>query len=265
MEIVRKAYYSEERTFAPDVTGSHYHDCHEILLVVRGKIQVAVGESTHTAEAGSVVLFNRLESHSITVCSEEYHRFVLQLSPSLTDLGPFAHGILMNRPEGFDRVLCAAAHTPTLTALFRQLIRECAEPDGFSREMTRLLVNQLLIGVARLLPVPPRWDETVDALQNYLERKLRQQHTLSSLARRFSVSPSSLSHRFKKQTGVSVMGYLFSLRLAAAKTYLAETTLSVGEIVEKCGFSDNSNFSRTFKAQTGLSPTQFRQKYQWEL
>jgi AraC-like DNA-binding protein len=45
---------------------------------------------------------------------------------------------------------------------------------------------------------------------------------------------------------------------------LAETNYSIGEIIEKCGFSDNSNFSRTFKRLTGLSPSDFRKKYKAE-
>ncbi len=60
------------------------------------------------------------------------------------------------------------------------------------------------------------------------------------------------------------MEYLKSCRMANAKQMLAETDYSIGEIVEKCGFSDNSNFSRTFKNLTDLSPSDFRKKYKAE-
>ena len=39
------------------------------------------------------------------------------------------------------------------------------------------------------------------------------------------------------------------------------TDMRIGEIVEHCGFSDSSNFSRTFRAVTGLSPSEFRKQY----
>ena len=64
-----------------------------------------------------------------------------------------------------------------------------------------------------------------------------------------------------KDTGMSVMEYLLSCRMASAKRMLAGTQMGIGEIVERCGFSDNSNFSRTFKALNGMSPTDFRKKY----
>jgi AraC-like DNA-binding protein len=52
--------------------------------------------------------------------------------------------------------------------------------------------------------------------------------------------------------------------MANAKQMLAETDCSIGEIVEKCGFSDNSNFSRAFRKLTNMSPSDFRKKYKAE-
>lgn len=52
--------------------------------------------------------------------------------------------------------------------------------------------------------------------------------------------------------------------MANAKRMLVETDYNIGEIVEKCGFSDNSNFSRAFKKLNGLSPSDFRRKYKAE-
>ena len=57
------------------------------------------------------------------------------------------------------------------------------------------------------------------------------------------------------------MRYLIDCRLAAAKKYLAETDLEIGKIVDLCGFSDNSNFSRMFRSATGVSPTGFRRQF----
>ncbi|MBQ8793661.1 MAG: helix-turn-helix transcriptional regulator, partial [Clostridia bacterium] len=60
---------------------------------------------------------------------------------------------------------------------------------------------------------------------------------------------------------ISVMDYLLSCRIAAAKNMLAKTDKSISEIVESCGFSDNSNFNRTFKKLNNMSPSEFRTKF----
>lgn len=57
------------------------------------------------------------------------------------------------------------------------------------------------------------------------------------------------------------MEYLQACRVSAAKRYLTTTDLPIKEIVGRCGFSDESNFSRMFREKTGGTPSQFRQRY----
>lgn len=103
--------------------------------------------------------------------------------------------------------------------------------------------------------------EIISDIQHRFERDYQKSFSLKLLAKEYSISVSYLSHRFKLSTGVSVMEYLLDCRLAAAKKKLASTDMSIGEIVESCGFCDNSNFTRTFRRKTGLTPSQFRKKY----
>jgi len=74
------------------------------------------------------------------------------------------------------------------------------------------------------------------------------------LEKQYNTSVSVRSHRFHSATGISVMEYLQSCRMANAKQMLAKTDFSIAQIVKCCGFSDNSNFSRTFKKRNGSLP-----------
>lgn len=132
--------------------------------------------------------------------------------------------------------------------------------------MEQLLVKQLLITIYRCTNL--HFDSLHDTLVMDIKRKFEnncsEQYALDRLAKHYNVSISSLSHRFRAVTGTSVMKYLASCRIAHAKQLLIETDRSIGEIVENCGFSDNSNFSRTFKQLNGMSPTDFRKQYKAE-
>lgn len=77
------------------------------------------------------------------------------------------------------------------------------------------------------------------------------------LARRQNLSVSHFRSLFKKSYNVSPMNYVQTLRIEKAKHLLLYSNFSVGEISEKCGFSNLYSFSRAFKRCVGLSPRDF--------
>ena len=109
--------------------------------------------------------------------------------------------------------------------------------------------------------IRPRREPKVEEIQRQFENDIVRAYSLIELADEYHISKYYLSHIFKTVTGYSVMDYLKVLRIAKAKALIAKTTMSISEIVETCGFSDSSNFSRDFKSNTGLSPSDFRKKY----
>ena len=76
--FVQTVYYSAE----PFLEKPHFHDCHQIVLILKGQVQVRVNEVSYTAGGGDIILFSRYENHSIVVLSEEYERYVLHIAVS---------------------------------------------------------------------------------------------------------------------------------------------------------------------------------------
>lgn len=83
---------------------------------------------------------------------------------------------------------------------------------------------------------------------------------LESLASRVYMSPSYLSHLFKKETGQSFMKYITAYRFEKAKELLLSTNMKVIDICEKVGYSNLSYFCSIFKNYYGTSPTQYRER-----
>lgn len=81
--------------------------------------------------------------------------------------------------------------------------------------------------------------------------------TCEELARKLDVSPSTLSHRFRREKGESVMKHLMELRIEQAKNLLEEG-LSLSAIAAQTGFGNPFHFSRAFKRTVGLSPSKYR-------
>ena len=47
----------------------HYHDCHQIIFVLRGSVELCVNKAKQIVEAGNMMVFSRFENHSINILS----------------------------------------------------------------------------------------------------------------------------------------------------------------------------------------------------
>lgn len=104
--------------------------------------------------------------------------------------------------------------------------------------------------------------KSTQKMLEFIESNLSERLKISTLATAFHMSEGRLAHVFKETSGVSPGEYIEKARLAAAMKMLRETEDGISEIVYKCGFSDHSYFSARFKKYTGLSPRDYRKKFE---
>ena len=83
-------------------------------------------------------------------------------------------------------------------------------------------------------------------------------HKLSEYAKLLSVSPNYLNKCVKMTTGKAAHDVLNDVVLLEAKALLKQSPLSISEIAYKIGKNDPSDFARFFKAQTGMTPKEYR-------
>lgn len=100
--------------------------------------------------------------------------------------------------------------------------------------------------------------ELVARALTYLEKHATEPIRLEEVASHVALSPSRLSHLFKRETGRSVIEYLHELRLERAQSALAQSGLPVQQIAADCGFGDLRFFHRVFRRHFGCSPQQWR-------
>jgi transcriptional regulator GlxA family with amidase domain len=74
----------------------------------------------------------------------------------------------------------------------------------------------------------------------------------------------NLERRFKKATGNTVMEYVQRMKMEVVKKSLETSRLGVNETMDKVGYSDPKTFRIVFKKMTGLSPLQYRNRYNKE-
>lgn len=96
--------------------------------------------------------------------------------------------------------------------------------------------------------------DTVEYINKHYKEKL----TLKNIAELFHVNQSYLSLLFKKEMGRSYTEYLTFLRLREAKKLLGNTDLNLTQIAYRCGFDDQSYFSKVFRKVEGITPRKYR-------
>ena len=78
------------------------------------------------------------------------------------------------------------------------------------------------------------------------------------IADNMAMSISQLSRKLNGITGYSTISYVLQVKLNKAKKMLSDTNISITEVSDACGFNDASYFSRVFKKEFGLSPSQYQ-------
>ncbi len=96
-------------------------------------------------------------------------------------------------------------------------------------------------------------------VRRFLDCNFDRRVTLDELSVRFHCSTVTLTGHFKREYGITVLQYLNTRRLAQAEKMLLRTDMTLGEISDRCGFSDAEYFSRVFRRAHGVSPLRYRQ------
>lgn len=108
-------------------------------------------------------------------------------------------------------------------------------------------------------------DESVKKIQEFIEKNFQEKITIDQLASMQAIGRRNLERRFKKATSNTIVEYIQRVKMEAAKISLESSRENINEVMYKVGYTDNKAFRTTFKRITGLSPIQYRSKYNREM
>ena len=115
---------------------------------------------------------------------------------------------------------------------------------------------------AHINKIYPKRTIYVKRALDYIHNNLHFSVSVDELAKLLRLDRKYFCSIFKEETGYTPMQYIISLKVSRASELLLKTSFSVGEIACSVGYEDLFTFSRMFRSQTGMSPSQFRSKAQ---
>lgn len=107
-------------------------------------------------------------------------------------------------------------------------------------------------------------DEPIKQAQEFIEKNVTERISVEELAVKYAIGKRHFIRRFKKATNNTPIEYIQRVKIEAAKKQLENSRKNVNEVMYDVGYSDIKAFRTVFKKITGLSPIEYRNKYNKE-
>lgn len=259
-------------------TGSfpwHWHNEVEFTLVLSGRIEYRVNDSSYLLGAGEGLFCNADALHTGAMHQGEDCDYI-----SLTFHPRFLYGyegaVIRSRyVEGIVRSqalssLRLSPEIPWQEEILQSVLR-VYELLQDRAELYELRIQQLLLGIwaelyrhygdeAEKAPAEdPEKIRRLRVLLAFLHGHYGEKITLEDCARQVNLCQSECCRFFKRQMGLSLFEYLLQYRVERSMDLL-KAGHTVAEAAEKSGFSTPAYFAKVFHAKTGRSPSQYRKE-----
>ena len=262
-------YYYSDLHFQS--VGRHSHDYYEFYFFVEGAVSMEMGERIYPLSQGDVIVVPPNVQHRAKLSDPTvpYRRFVFWLSRDYVDAlsrqssdytylirrAESAHGKLWH----FD-LLTFNALRGELFALLDEL-----HADRFGKQtQVNLHICNLLLHLNRLVheqthrPTSQESVSTYEAITAFIDTHLEEPLSLDRIAQEFYLNKYYIAHLFQQSVGLSIHRYITKKRLAACAAAI-RSGAKITEVCRTYGFGDYTSFYRAFRAEYGMSPSEYRE------
>jgi len=261
-------FFYEHQIKSPPIVRPHVHDTYELYLFISGDAKYIVEGNSYDLNKYDLMLTNRKEVHSTIFSSDkQYEKVSIHIKPSFLsefiskDFNPF--NFFENRPMGTNNKINGDLVVKNnLTGIVYELSYYYTHRDLPENViMLKVKTIELLIKISNIL----NFHYTAANVQNdkiknliiYVNENISKKLTLEELSKEFFLSVTYISEIFKKSTGQTFNEYVAQKRVVLSKSLISKN-FKFDQIAKLCGFNDYSNFYRTFKKITGISPSEFK-------
>ena len=230
-----------------------FHSHVEVIYVISGCIPMTISGRKHTLSAGELSIAFPYAVHSYT-SAPDAEAIILMFDPSVA--GPFEKKLLSRWPR-----------VPYVTdggsiAMLLQKLLHCAKVEGEDARELAMAYLQVVIGevllALDLVGTEGTDISTIQKILIYCSQHYTEDITLKMISQSIYVSQSAITKTFSNKLGCSFRDYINRLRISKAKYELENTDRKITDIMNDCGFQNQSSFNRVFLQITGTSPSQCR-------
>jgi AraC-like DNA-binding protein len=263
--------HKAHRTSPFNMPLNHYHDAYEIYYMCSGERYYFIKDRTYRVQPGDLVLIDKHVLHKTQNITNGHERILLHYRDGFLD--SLFGGSAWDPRSVFGQpvIRLNIKQQAVVESLLDRLLEESKAQTPESPIYVKITLMELLLFAGRcmreLASVPERAEpdnpmfERVASVAAYINGHYAEDLSLTLLSTLFHINPHYLSRIFNKVTGFSFVEYVNLVRLKEAQKLLSAGELNVTEVAESVGFESLTHFGRVFKASTGMSPKQYRQRF----
>lgn len=256
----------------------HTHKEYELVLLHGGNCRFLVGNQFFYLQPGQLLMLDGMTIHKAYVSGDpqDYERSVLRfdsdwIRPLLQDINlERLLNMFEENSSGLIRIFKKRDE-----AIIENMIGEIAtlvdlEENRLNEARLKLAVVQLLIQISISTDYIIRKDqgfrdektEIAEKVSNFLFKNYHRSISIDDVSQAVNLSKSYMSHVFKEVTGHTIMTYLMQYRLSKARSQITQEPNQLIKVIsQENGFESEAHFSRFFKKNIGLSPSQYKKQY----
>ncbi|HJA89399.1 MAG TPA: AraC family transcriptional regulator [Candidatus Jeotgalibaca merdavium] len=256
----------------------HTHKEYELVLLHGGNCRFLVGNQFFYLQPGQLLMLDGMTIHKAYVSGDpqDYERSVLRfdsdwIRPLLQDINlERLLNLFEENSSGLIRIFKKRDE-----AIIENMIGEIAtlvdlEENRLNEARLKLAVVQLLIQISIFTDYIIRKDEgfrdekteIAEKVSNFLFKNYHRSISIDDVSQAVNLSKSYMSHVFKEVTGHTIMTYLMQYRLSKARSQITQEPNQLIKVIsQENGFESEAHFSRFFKKNIGLSPSQYKKQY----
>lgn len=233
---------------------NHYHEFACCAIVLEGAVDKAFSSQAYETPASTVVTMPPVERHQDQFSSSGARILVVEPKVIQNELLRPCRDVFERIHHFRDAAVAGLAWNIAKELRFADKVMPLAI-NGLVLELIALVTRRG--GADQVLKQAPIW---LAQAQEIIHERFVESLGLSDIADIVGVHPVHLARVFRQYHGMSLGSYLRRLRLEWATTQLISSVdAPLSDVATRAGFSDQSHFSRLFKQQKGVTPTQFRQ------
>ena len=245
----------------------HVHSYCENFYLINGDCTFFVGHNIYKLNRGDLIIVPEGELHKSTYPEKGYsERFVVCCKEAILNwLKQLAGEEIVKESLTAGVISIPENRRDYIEKMMDNMLMEYQGQDVLSPAFVRTELLEMLLFIIRCRRcgqnVIKEFDtdkQLIQEIATYVYENYNKRLSLEETARRFHISRSFLSKKFKTVTGFGFKEYIVNIRIKNACRLLLETKLSITDIAFECGFNDSNYFGDAFRHMKGVSPNKYR-------